>query len=208
MKQFITISLLLFLAIGITKCGNSSEIVESLDLPEEVRNDLLFLLEEEKLARDVYIYAYNMYGENIFNNISGSEQRHMDAAKVILEKYNIPINMSEEIGVFINTDIQSLYDEYIAKVDLSLVDALMIGATIEDLDIYDINTYKSRATKDDILRMYNLLACGSGNHMRAFISQITANGAIYSPQFLTQEEYDLVLNTEHQSCGQIYRRKW
>ena len=207
MTRIFSIAIILLFSIGFTKCANDAEEINELILTQEVKDDLSFLLEEEKLARDVYLYAYDLYAINIFNNISQSEQKHMDAAQVILEKYDIPVNVSEERGVFINAAIQDLYDEYTAKVDLSLVDALTIGATIEDLDIKDLNLFKTRAEHSDIINMYNLLACGSGNHLRAFYSQLSSNGATYEPQFLTQEVFDEVLNTEHQSCGSIYGRK-
>ena len=42
-------------------------------LTENERNDLLYLREEEKLARDVYLNSFNKYGLKIFSNIASSE---------------------------------------------------------------------------------------------------------------------------------------
>ena len=39
-------------------------------------SDLIFLREEEKLARDVYLALYDAWGTPIFLNISSSEQKH------------------------------------------------------------------------------------------------------------------------------------
>lgn len=65
------------------------------NLPNEVissaeSTSLVFMREEEKLARDVYITMINKWGSKIFSNISTSEQTHMDAILMLLNKYNIP----------------------------------------------------------------------------------------------------------------------
>ena len=46
-------------------------------LTDEEIEDLRFLREEEKLAHDVYLYAYEKHNIMIFQNISNSEQTHM-----------------------------------------------------------------------------------------------------------------------------------
>ena len=51
---------------------------------------IIYMREEEKLARDVYITMYSIYHVPIFNNISKSEQHHMDQVLCLLEYYNIP----------------------------------------------------------------------------------------------------------------------
>lgn len=45
---------------------------------------LLYLVEEEKLARDVYAALDAVSVSPKFKNISGSEQTHMDAVAVLL----------------------------------------------------------------------------------------------------------------------------
>ena len=57
-------------------------------LPAEPLNQaelasLAFMREEEKLARDVYTNLYAKWGVSIFNNISKSEQTHMDAVLLL-----------------------------------------------------------------------------------------------------------------------------
>lgn len=41
-------------------------------------DDLLYMREEEKLARDVYITLYEKWGIPVFNNISNRESDHND----------------------------------------------------------------------------------------------------------------------------------
>lgn len=46
-------------------------------------DDLLYMREEEKLARDVYITLYEKWGIPVFNNISNRESDHNDLLRVI-----------------------------------------------------------------------------------------------------------------------------
>ncbi|MCL4170722.1 UNVERIFIED_CONTAM: hypothetical protein GTU68_045857 [Idotea baltica] len=157
--------------------------------------------EEEKLARDVYLYFYDKYELNIFNNIAASEQKHMDAVGTIMEKYGVEDPASNESGVFTNTTLQQLYDDLIAQGDASLVEALKVGATIEDVDIRDLDDAMSGTTKTDLIDMYEMLECGSRNHMRAFTQQLNSRSETYTPQFITQAQYDEVINGAHEHCG-------
>ena len=49
--------------------------------PEEAAG-LTLMREEEKLARDVYQYLYEQWGQRVFKNIAGSEQTHMNAVRI------------------------------------------------------------------------------------------------------------------------------
>jgi hypothetical protein len=69
-----------------------------------------------------------------------------------------------------------------------------VGATIEDLDIYDLRALKKDTSNSDIMTVYNNLEKGSRNHLRAFSRQISRNGGSYEAQYLTQEEIDDILS--------------
>lgn len=152
--------------------------------------------EEEKLARDVYLTLYEAWKLPIFRNIARSEQRHMDAVKVILDKYSLqdPI-ITDTIGVFTDQNIQYLYYQLIQAGGVSLVEALKVGATIEDLDIYDLKKFLRRADNVDIKTLYQNLMKGSRNHLRAFADQLNINGISYSAEYLTQKEVDDIINS-------------
>ena len=174
------------------------------ELSEEEISGLKFMREEEKLARDVYNYLYIKYPDlNIFNNISKSEQMHMDALLVLLIQFNIEDPASPDAGVFNDEDLQKLYDDLITLGNLSAIDALTVGATIEDVDIRDINAEVALANHEDIIKTYELLLCGSRNHFRGFVKNLDNNGESYEPQFTTQEEYDAIINGDHEACGSI-----
>ncbi|MBS1771702.1 MAG: DUF2202 domain-containing protein [Bacteroidetes bacterium] len=165
-------------------------------LTDQEKESLLHMREEEKLARDVYTYMLNKWGLSIYGNISSSEQRHMDAVLSLLNTYGItdPVGNNPE-GVFKNTELQNLYNTLITKGNISLMDALIVGATIEDMDLYDIRVAKEKISNVDIISVYDNLAKGSRNHMREFYSQLTSRGGSYTPQYITQTEFNDIINS-------------
>jgi hypothetical protein len=198
MKYSIAVVAFILLAFG--SCEKDEIVNENLvvALSNQEQEDLTFLREEEKLARDVYIYAYDKYNQIIFSNISNSEQSHMDKILSLLLKYNITDPAENDIeGVFINEDLQSLYDQLTVKVDSSYNDALIVGATIEDLDIHDISTFIINTNNVDLLNAYEVLTCGSRNHLRSFVGQL----GTYTPVYLSQNEYDVIINSPNEQCG-------
>lgn len=176
-----------------------SENSEVEDLQIEVE-DIQFSKEEEKLARDVYLYSYDLYNLYIFKNISDSEQLHMDSVTEIMEKYNIEDLSFEERGKFSNAALQQLYDDLTSQAAISIKDALIVGATIEDLDINDLNEFIFNNTYDDIEEMYEFLNCGSRNHLRAYIGSLENYNVIYDPQFISIEEFESIINNQSEIC--------
>jgi hypothetical protein len=160
-----------------------------------------YMREEEKLARDVYTILSAQYTLPIFKNIAKSEQKHMDLVLCLLNHYNILDPASEEIGVFNNSELQEIYGNLIARGSVSLIDALTVGATIEDLDIHDLDIDLSQTENEAIVTVFEILKCGSGNHMRAFSKLLSKNETNYTPEFITQEEYDAILNSTNKPCG-------
>ena len=168
------------------------------DLSADEVADLLHMREEEKLARDVYLALYDKWGSRVFQNIARAEQVHMDAVGALLQTYGIedPVAKTGDArGVFVNPDLQALYEQLVSQGSTSLVDALTVGATIEDLDIKDLNEAMARTTHDDIRQVYENLKMGSENHMRAFVSNLRAQGADYTPQYISMEEFQKILET-------------
>lgn len=192
MKKII---ILVALSLSIFTSCKKNEVVL---LSEQEKADLLFLREEEKLARDVYWYAYNKYGVSIFNNIANSEQSHMNSVLTLLSKYSLPDPVvNNAVGVFTNNELQALYNQLTTKSAISLNHALEVGANIEDLDINDIYTFKVHTTKTDLLNVYDNLACGSRNHLRSFVGQLGQ----YTPVYISQSQFDAIINSSTEQCG-------
>lgn len=194
------IILVVALSLYIVSCSDDNNPVNSID--EQTSEGLQFVREEEKLARDVYLYSFDKYQLQIFKNISNSEQSHMDAILSQLEKYNVADPVTDNTrGVFKNTELQSLYDELTVKSDISLVEALKVGALIEDLDIFDIENILDRTTESSIINVYNNLTCGSRNHLRSFTSELKANGGDYDNIYISEEYYNEIISSDNEKCG-------
>ncbi len=175
--------------------NTNSSTATSTSLTQEEKDGLLYSVEEEKLARDVYLYLYNKWGLTVFKNISSAEQRHMDAVRGLLEKFNLPDpTVNEKQGVFKDQKIQKLYDELTAEGSKSAVDALIVGAKIEEIDMIDLNKELNATNNKDIKSVYENLIAGSENHLRAFVSNLKKYGVDYKPQFLSQEQFDEIIN--------------
>ncbi len=169
------------------------------DLDVKEKAGLILMREEEKLARDVYITLGNKWGIPVFSNISRAEQAHTDAIKELLVRYDIedPVK-SDAVGVFTSPEFGKLYNDLVAKGNKSLMDALITGATIEDLDIKDLNELLKETNNEDIKVVYKNLNKGSRNHMRAFSRQISNRGSSYEPQYISEKEYEKILTSPHE----------
>jgi len=189
-------------------CGLLIEQLGSLPieaLSQEEMEAVTFLREEEKLARDVYATLALSWNIPVFSNIARAEQRHMDHVALLLERNGVPDPVSDDtIGVFSNPELQSLYTSLVSTGESSLEEALRVGATIEDLDIADINEMLAESDNLDIALIGHNLNKGSRNHLRAFSRALEMNGfEPYEAQYLTQGEVDTIISSDHER-GAIY----
>jgi len=145
-------------------------------LNEEQKDELFFIYQEEKVARDVYIKLGEKYpDENNFASIQISEQRHIDAARGLCEKYGVSIEGVDEesVGNFVLPVLQDLYDTCIALGEESLMDALKVGELIEVTDIKDLDhAINDMGMPDDVVRVFENLKEGSYNHLDAYQTAI------------------------------------
>ncbi len=159
---------------------------------------LAFMREEEKLARDVYTLLYAEWNIKAFNNISSSEQTHMDAVLALLNRYELEDPAAGKApGVFSNNDLQTLYDQLSAQGLENEIAGLTVGALIEETDIQDIQDQIDQyVDNQDIELIYENLMRGSRNHLRAFVSQLENRGVTYQPQILEMTRYLEIINSD------------
>lgn len=162
-------------------------------LTDEEIASLQFMIEEEKMARDVYLEMNDLYGLKVFANISNSEQRHMDAVLFLIDGYNVENPASDERGVFVNETLARLYTDLIAQGELSLEEALKVGALIEETDIVDLNSWLEKVENPNVEIVYASLLKGSTNHLRAFVRNLASLGIIYEPQVLDVDSYNAII---------------
>lgn len=129
---------------------------------------LIYLIEEEKLAHDVYTVLGDMWGSNVFTNILASETQHQEQVLSLLNTYGLSDPRSTELGVFTNPDLQALYDQLIAQGSTSVTDAYKVGVLIEETDIADLSEAMSTTSDQTILSTLQSLLSASENHLAAF----------------------------------------
>jgi len=175
----------------------------TLPLSAEEGADLLFMREEEKLARDTYLTLYELWDLAIFSKIASSEQMHMNAMLKLLKKYELSDPAADtEIGEFSNDALQTLYNTLVVTGEQSALDALKVGGIIEETDMRDIKAAIVRSEKEDIDAVYENLLCGSRNHLRGFAQNILElTEQPYVAQVLYQSEVDEILASPMEKCG-------
>lgn len=173
---------------------------EDSGLSEGEISGIIFMREEEKLARDVYLYLADLWGMNIFTNIAGSEDTHMGAVLSLIDMGDIedPIQ-GMGYGDFLNPELQSLYNDLIARGAESLAEGLLVGAAIEEIDILDLQKYLAETDNQAVAEVYQNLLNGSINHLNSFIRTYERQtGEEYQPQYLTEEAFQDLLTSASQ----------
>lgn len=182
--------------LDVSPASVAARATPTVSLDAVTAGDLLILREEEKLARDVYITLGEKWGLTIFANIKLSEQTHTDQIKALLAAYGLPDPAAGKgVGEFTNEHIAELYASLVTQGLASPADALVVGATIEDLDIFDLMEAAKRTKVVRVLKVYANLTRGSRNHLRSFVGNLDAIGVDYQPQFISQELFDTILAT-------------
>ena len=162
---------------GGTTGGGSVQLtaIPASDLSAEEAAALLFMREEEKLARDVYNQMYALWGQPVFQNIAASEQAHMDEIKLLLDRYGLS-DPALGPGQFTDPSLQALYNQLIAQGSISVTEALNVGGLVEQTDIADLQARLAQADNADIQLVYTNLMNASYNHLAAFTGEQGGNG--------------------------------
>ena len=163
---------------------------------------LLYMREEEKLARDVYQYFANLWGMPAFLNIASSEQVHMDLVLDLINRYNLTDPAAVDAGVFTNPDLQALYDQLTAQGSVSVEEAFKVGAAIEEIDIVDLQERLAQTDQADIQQVFDSLMYGSYNHLNAFVTNLSNRyGITYAPQYLPEDLYQEIMQSSGTTGG-------
>ena len=208
-QKSVTLLIMLGLSLTFTRCSEGAEtddglapdnaelkaVIQAASLSEDEIADILFMREEEKLARDVYQTLYETYPLRPFLNISKSEQAHMDAILYLIDTYGLedPVGENPQ-GVFQNQELQQLYDALIEQGSESREEALKVGALIEEVDIIDLEeALEETARNEDVVRVFTNLCRASERHLKAFVRVLKLYDVEYAPVQLEQEEFDRIM---------------
>jgi hypothetical protein len=136
--------------------------------PQE-KKGLVFMYQEEKLAKDVYATLGKMYPNVRVFNIYRAEVMHESCVANVMRHYGITFPVrGNRTGVFADKKLQILYNRLIEKGKKSLTDALEVGIMVEVTDIEDLDKYLNSATSSDVIALFEFLRAGSYNHYNGF----------------------------------------
>jgi hypothetical protein len=188
----LAVALVLAIFIG-TQIGNGDTTAEEVASPEttisqedsaineeEIKTDstvdtstlaemLTFIVQEEKLAHDLYVQLASTSGAQQFANIVNSESTHISLVQGLLTTYNIvdpTVGLAE--GEFVNQDLQALYDSLLASGSVDRAGAIAAGIAVEEKDIADIEVMLASELPSDVASVLERLLSGSQNHLAAF----------------------------------------
>jgi hypothetical protein len=188
----LAVALVLAIFIG-TQIGNGDTTAEEVASPEttisqedsaineeEVTTDstvdsstlaeiLTFIVQEEKLAHDLYVQLASTSGAQQFANIVNSESTHISLVQGLLVSYNIvdpTVGLAE--GEFLDQDLQALYDSLLASGSVDRAGAIAAGIAVEEKDIADIEVMLATDLPSDVASVLERLLSGSQNHLAAF----------------------------------------
>ncbi len=154
---------------------------------------LMEMREEEKLAREVYLAMNAKYNYRTFANIAKSENAHTSAVLYLIKGFGLTDPSPVAATEFANPLFTDLYAQLTAKGSVSLVEALKVGAFIEEYDIADLQHHLAETENATVAKVYGNLLKGSKFHLKAFTNALKTQGATYTPTVLTVEEYNLIL---------------
>ncbi len=206
MKTKISVSIFaLIIFAGLATSINEAKAQEkhscyyAVDLPKQEvsaseEKELLYMIEEEKMARDFYVSMYEKWGLRPFGNIKNAEQKHMDAIESMLDKYGLSNPTKDAAtGEFKNEKIKSLYLALLGQGNKSALDALKAAAEIEEVDIKDLMDAIKNTDNKDLAIVYNNLQRASENHLRAFTRNIKRRDGTYNPKHLDNEYFNEIV---------------
>jgi hypothetical protein len=141
-------------------------------LAAEEAAGLQFMIQEEKMAHDLYLAFYGLWGLPVFERITASEAAHKAAVARLLNAYGVENPIAEAgVGVFADPDLQALHDQLLADGSVSAEAALRTAILVEETDIKDLKLHLAATDEAAIQRVYTSLLRGSTRHLSAFSRQ-------------------------------------
>jgi hypothetical protein len=148
------------------------EVTNPAAVPEtgEALSELLtYLVQEEKLAYDLYTVLASQTNVRQFQNIVKSEAKHIDSVQALLNTYGIDDpTQGLAPGEFTDPELQDLYAQLLEQGLSSRTGAVDVGIAVEELDISDIEKMLVQQLPSDVTQVLNNLLDGSKNHLAAF----------------------------------------
>lgn len=164
---------------------------------------LYAIREDEKIAHDVYAAFSALYpAAKTISKIMTAESSHISAAEAVLDYYEIEYPPLSDTGIFEDADRQALYNDLITK-GTTLIKAYGTMALMEEETVYAYKSIQNQLTNSNLSLLLSQLIKASSNHLRATVRQVVKLGGSYSPAYLSDEEYQTIINMAFEN-GNFY----
>jgi hypothetical protein len=130
----------------------------------------LYLVEEEKMIRDVIAFFWQNYDVRVFERITGTEQSHMNMIRTVLSASSVrPPSFPVQAGNYSNSNLKTIYTDMTHDVT-SLHDALLNSAALAEISILDLRDAITdlSGAQPTLSTLYNSLLYASVDNLRSF----------------------------------------
>ncbi|MFB6181896.1 MAG: DUF2202 domain-containing protein [Candidatus Magasanikbacteria bacterium] len=172
------------------------------NLKKEEKWTLLFMVEEEKMIRDLSYKFYQEYNEGVFEDIYKAENTHYKVVQKFIRDYNLDDPTSKKgVGEFHNPQIQMIHDDLLEQGMENKTEAYKALVNALERDVNDLNENIEKTNKDGILFAYRNLRRSSKNHIRVLMDIVRKKGEKYEPQYLSEAKFNSIKNSSIDSGG-------
>lgn len=169
-------------------CAVQAESTAPLTLSASAQAALRFQIDEERMAGELY----RTFGEKQevmpFRNIPRAEARHRQLLENLATRAGLAAAKPTTAGHFETPAIQARYDALLARGQASPIEALQVGALVEEQDIADLRALAATTDSPELKAATTALEQGSRHHLNAFVRNLRARGIDYVAQVLTPAE--------------------
>lgn len=138
--------------------------------------NLKMMFEEERMAHDLYVAFGEKWGSRKFSNISNAETRHNSVVGAEMDRLGVAKPDTSVAGKYENSEIQALYDGWLARGLESQQEAFVVGAELERRDIADLEKVMDATLDQQLKDVYGRLLDGSKKHLAAFEASTAGKG--------------------------------
>jgi hypothetical protein len=163
---------------------------DPLTLSESVQAALLFQIEEERMAGELYRALGEKFEARPFSNIPRAEARHQQLLENLATRAGLTPAKTTTPGRYASPAIQARYDALLAQGQTSLIEALTVGALVEEQDIADLRVLAATTDSPEVKSVATALEQGSRHHLNAFGRNLRSHGVDYVAKILTPAEVE------------------
>ncbi|WP_457795328.1 DUF2202 domain-containing protein [Horticoccus sp. 23ND18S-11] len=189
---------------GPSDCAGTCTAVTSdstpLVLGSAAQTGLLFQIDEERMARELYLAFAGKWALRPFENIPVAEARH----EAVLRQLALRAGLTAPVAVagrFASVEVQQRYDALLALGLESADSALRASAFVEEQDIADLQTLIASTDSAALKEAATALKTASGHHLNAFVGVLASRGITYAPKVLTAEEFKAMISEGGRGMG-------